>query len=128
MKKFTDSCWIPTQTPKPDGYVQLRYYKEKGKYLHRLMYETFLGDIEDGLYLDHLCRERSCCNPNHLEPVTNAENIRRGLSGNYQKVKTHCPRGHAYDKANTYHYKEQRHCKKCRNIAQKKYEGRLQYV
>ncbi len=66
-------------------------------YLHRLMYRHFVGEIPTGLELDHLCRNRGCCNPLHLEAVTHAENMRRGYWG----AKTHCPRGHAYDEANT---------------------------
>lgn len=46
---------------------------------HRMLYEMWLGKIPDGLELDHLCRNRACCNPLHLEPVSRKENVRRGL-------------------------------------------------
>jgi hypothetical protein len=49
--------------------------------VHRDVYEQLVGPIPEGLVLDHLCRNRSCCNPAHLEPVTTAENVRRGLNG-----------------------------------------------
>jgi hypothetical protein len=58
---------------------------------HRVAYELALGPIPEGLVLDHLCRNRACVNPAHLEPVTNAENLRRGARG---RLVTHCPQGH----------------------------------
>jgi hypothetical protein len=68
---------------------------------HRHIYLTLVGPIPDGLQLDHLCRTRCCVNPAHLEPVTQAENIRRGESpsGRHARV-THCPFGHAYEGKN----------------------------
>ena len=58
-----------------------------------------VGPIPDGCELDHLCRNRACCNPDHLEPVTHLENVRRGLKG---LSVTHCPVGHPYYDENTY--------------------------
>ena len=70
--------------------------------VHRVTYEHLVGPVPEGLTLDHLCRNRPCCNPLHLEPVTMAENNRRGdgWAGRNAR-KTHCPRGHAYDEENT---------------------------
>ncbi|WP_396092344.1 HNH endonuclease, partial [Erwinia amylovora] len=55
-----------------------------------------IGPIPDGLVLDHLCRVRRCCNPDHLEPVGFVENVRRGDAGKhgFNTGKTHCPKGH----------------------------------
>ena len=72
---------------------------------HILAYEELVDSVPDGLELDHLCRVRCCVNPSHLEPVTHAENMRRGEAGRVgaarQRAKTHCPKGHPYDEANT---------------------------
>lgn len=65
---------------------------------HRLSYEIFVGPIPDGLVIDHLCRNRRCCNPCHLEPVTAAENTRRG----WPVIKPTCVNGHEYTPENTY--------------------------
>lgn len=85
------------------------------KVVHRIAYELLVGPIPDGLQLDHLCRVRNCVNPDHLEPVTGQENMRRGYFG----TKTHCPNGHAYDEANTYIFSNtrgrHRQCRTCTN-------------
>lgn len=74
--------------------------------VHRIVYEHFRGPIPEGLELDHLCKNRACCNPDHLEPVTHQENCRRGDAGKLLREKhraiTHCPRGHPYSQENTY--------------------------
>jgi HNH endonuclease len=82
---------------------------------HRRAYQMAVGPIPDGYELDHLCRNRACCNPEHLEPVTHLENVRRGLKG---VSRTHCPKGHPFDEDNTYvnsngRAKPNRLCKAC---------------
>lgn len=81
---------------------------------HRFSYEEEFGPVPDGLVLDHLCREKACVNPMHLEAVSMAENTRRGLADNASK--TECLRGHRYDQQNTYFDKSgSRACRACRN-------------
>ena len=73
---------------------------------HRWSYEALVGIVPLGLQSDHLCRNRACVNPAHIEPVTNRENVLRGntyASGAINRSKTHCPQDHPYNEANTYY-------------------------
>ena len=96
---------------------------------HRVSYELFRGSITKGLTIDHLCKNTSCVNPDHLEAVTQRENILRGNTIVAENLaKTHCPGGHEYTKENTYFasgkYGKSRNCRICHNIQQKNYLGR----
>lgn len=100
---------------------------ETGKgYAHRYAYEYYVGPIPDGMHLDHLCRNRKCCNPAHLEPVTHRENILRGSAPAARHArKTHCPAGHEYSGDNLYVHpvKGQRICRMCGKLrARAKYQ------
>jgi len=88
-----DECWPWSRSVSSGGYGQF-YVDGRLRTAHRLAYELTIGPVPEGLQLDHLCRNRRCCNPTHLEPVTGAENIRRSPAHN--GAKTHCPQGHAY--------------------------------
>jgi hypothetical protein len=103
--KIGDGCWEWQGSKDKSGYGVFSMKNSSGLHkgfrAHRVTYEVLIGDIPDGLVIDHLCRNTSCVNPTHLEPVTNAENIRRGESGIHEKSKTRCPKFHPYDKENT---------------------------
>jgi hypothetical protein len=103
------------------GYGQFRL-GGRLVYVHRFSYETFVGTIPEGMYIDHLCRNRCCVNPSHLEIVTNKENIRRGETGKNSKEKTHCPQGHPYKGDNLYIApRGDRQCRECCRKAARKY-------
>lgn len=91
---YLTPCWISTRSQNGDGYTKLTF---EGRLIstHRLAFEVFVGPIPDGLVPDHLCRQRACCNPAHLELVTRRENVLRGDTlAARNSVKTHCPMGH----------------------------------
>ncbi len=121
----TPTCWLWRAGKDHLGYGQIRRDGSHAK-AHRVAYDLLVGPIPDGLELDHLCRVRNCVNPAHLEPVTHAENVRRGLSGQRQRAKTHCPAGHPYDAENTYVApRGDRGCRACRMASKRRYEARL---
>jgi len=98
--KKSNNCWEWISAKTEAGYGEF-YYKGKPVYAHRLSYELLIGEIPDGLHIDHLCRNRGCVNPEHLEPVKQGENLRRGEHVNQNKFKTHCVHGHEFNEKNT---------------------------
>lgn len=123
-------CWLWTgATKNHNGYgaLTLRGTPRSVILAHRFAYELLVGPIPDGLQLDHLCRVRHCVNPDHLEPVTQAENVRRGISPSaVQARKTHCKNGHEFTPENTYvnRNRNERVCRLCMNRAQREYQQR----
>ena len=107
----TDSCWNWKGAIRCDGYGKFKINR-KTSYAHRFSYELSGGNIPSTLQLDHLCRNRACVNPEHLETVTGKENMARGS----RKTKKYCPRGHEYNAENTYIYKDERSCRVCHRL------------
>lgn len=109
-------CWLWTGSL-GSGYGRI-FVDGKTEPAHRITYEHFVGPVPDGLELDHLCRNTRCVNPSHLEPVTHAENIRRGdLALGIRSAATHCVNGHEFTPENTAPRKRNgsvhRRCRKC---------------
>lgn len=92
---------------------------------HRAAYEYFVGPVPEGMELDHKCRVTCCVNPDHLEPVTHQENVRRGLAGIVAKAialaKTHCKRGHSFSGNDATTYNGVRTCLICCRARAKRY-------
>lgn len=107
-------CVEWTATTGTDGYGRF-HDGDRQVVAHRWAYEHWIGPIPDGLVTDHLCRNRRCVNPYHLEPVTNKENILRGLSPwALRSAQTHCKYGHEFTEQNTYRTaRGTRSCRKC---------------
>lgn len=107
-----NGCWL--YQGKIDSHGYARY---DDKLVHRITYEDAFGPIPKGLEIDHLCRIRRCINPEHLEAVTHAENVRRGISGQVNRARmlarTHCARGHEWTPENTMQTPRQRKCRAC---------------
>lgn len=109
-------CWEWTGAKNDQGYGMLCEQRGSRQLrAHRVVYEAVKGPIPEGLELDHLCRNRQCVNPTHLEAVTHQVNAQRGNAGRNWAAKTHCPSGHPYDEDNTHRYKGRRFCKACCN-------------
>lgn len=106
----TEECWLWTAAVDKAGYGRFG-----DRYAHRYVYELKVGPVPQGLQIDHLCRVRHCVNPDHLEPVTQRENILRSpiSVAAVNARKTHCPRGHRYSILDNRGWRE---CRPCRNL------------
>lgn len=115
------------------GYAKITISGHRGRPVHRVAYEAAKGPIPAGLHIDHLCRNPRCCNPDHLEAVTLAESVRRGVSGQREAAKTACPQGHPYSPENTAIDRQGgRYCLICKRertrINMRRYRARLKAV
>ncbi len=120
-------CWEWIGYIDRGGYARLNinYVSENA---HRVLYTLIKGNIPSGLTIDHLCKIRHCINPEHLEPVTLRENIRRGTPHN--RIKTYCVHGHKFTFKNTYTNKltGKRTCRTCQREYQYEWQhGRRQH-
>ena len=120
--RVSNSCWEWQGTITKKGYGQFNLKTKKKASAHRLSYEIFKGDIPIGLTIDHLCRNRRCVNPDHLECVTMTINVLRGTGPTaINKRKTHCIRGHELLGYNLIKDVGGRHCRTCHNITVRQY-------
>lgn len=115
----TGFCWEWTGARSNTGYghffVDGGRAEPKTRGAHRVAWELLIGPIPEGLVLDHLCRNRGCVNPDHLEPVTDQVNMRRGKSPNAVSASTNvCRRGHSLEDAYLAHRSDGRITRRCR--------------
>jgi len=122
--KKSGTCWNWDASIRRGGYGRFTI-NGKSVVAHRFSYELLIGPIPEGMQLDHLCRNRKCVNPDHLEPVTLQENLRRGEGNKKATIaaakkrmsKKYCKRGHPYDSINTYIRPDGgRDCRTCARI------------
>lgn len=122
-------CWLwGAATNRSRGNQQYAAYRHDGRrqYGHRVSFSVLVADVPAGMELDHLCRQTTCVNPDHLEVVTGRVNRLRGTGWvAVNAAKTHCPVGHAYVDGNTVISRGTRECRLCRNARKRAvYRGR----
>lgn len=114
-----DGCWEWTGGTNAGGYGVLNIAK-RPRLVYRVLYELVVGPVPDALELDHLCRNRRCVNPDHLEPVTHRENVLRGDAPSARAHRENiCKRGHEFTPDNTYWFgpdKRHRQCQACNRL------------
>ena len=124
MPEPNTGCWLWLGEITQNGYSRLKV-KDKNIAAHRIAYELFKGPIPEGLVIDHLCRNRCCVNPQHLEAVTQQVNTLRGVSLQSQNAKkVFCVNGHPFSSENTTVNAKGRTCKACQREYTRKYRAK----
>lgn len=121
---FSGDCWEWNACKDVAGYGRV-YSEGNGRLAHRVTYTLLVGPIPEGLVIDHLCRNPACVNPEHLEPVTDAVNLDRGMGRVIRRAATHCKHGHERTPENVYEHPDgSRCCRICRQAGRERYVQR----
>jgi len=113
-------CWVWTASKHPGGYGQIAMKPRGMRGAHRVAWEMLRGPVPEGMQLDHLCRNRACVNPAHMEVVDQRTNVLRGSGHTAVNArKTVCKRGHSL--ADAYVHRGMRECRTCKLMKQKRY-------
>lgn len=113
-----NDCWEWNGSKTGNGYGQI-WLNRKNTAAHRLSHELFIGPIPEGHAVDHLCRNRLCVRPDHLQALSHRENWSQWNLG-----KTHCRHGHPYNEENTYRHRGERQCRICLRDATRRYQAK----
>src|SRR3954469_973252 len=125
--RYSESCWQWSACVGSNGYGKFKLPSIRAPFCaHRVAYEFVIGKIPDGMFLDHLCRNRACVNPSHLEPVDARTNILRGVGfAAVNAAKKHCNNGHPFTQENTYIMSDGgRRCRTCQRASDLAYDER----
>ena len=123
-KSGSDGCWVWSAKISYNGYGQF-WFNGKDALAHRMAYELFVGPIPEGLQIDHLCRNRACVNPDHLEAVSARENLLRGSSPRLQNYwSDSCMAGHPRTSDNLTFVNGRKRCRVCGRERQREYRSR----
>jgi len=116
---FETPCWVWQGALNRAGYGKTADPTGMVTTAHRVYWERENGPVPSGMEIDHLCRNRACVNPSHMEPVTHAENIRRCV----RTHPTHCANGHEYTTENTNQLGTRRRCRACARTYRARYRA-----